>query len=60
MFSSCGIVCFVIGRVVPDIVKEHRAFRMSETAHLVTQHYIPDDTTRLCDPDYLKNVTEEC
>jgi len=45
--------------VVPDVVKEHTAFGTSETAHSVTQHYVPDDTTPLCDPDYLKNMTEE-
>lgn len=41
--------------MVPDVVKEHRAFETSETAHLVTQHYVLDDTTPLCDPD-LKNA----
>jgi len=46
--------------VFPDVVKEHRAFGMSATAHSVTQHYIPDDTIPLCDPDYQKNMTEEC
>jgi hypothetical protein len=46
--------------MVPVALKEHRACGMSETTHSVTQHHIPEDTTPLCDADYLKNMTEEC